>query len=260
MLELNMGTLYVGFSEDSTQHRETFTENELKLLTCASLGFLSGTCGVSHMINEEIDKNHGWTGFVGISVEEAHERFKLYRNLTSRHGEHSDWKKSKEQCPVPEEWDKLLDREFLQKMADNGWSTNWGNSSTAEFVHKMGWNFGYEGWGMGYFGDFIPVGQNFRWHNESMQSLSQVLVYMLYNYEPRLHLGHHGSEEADWFNGKLNEAIHGLHRRMTPTTITPNKKWFNDYRTSVPLYDGVFEVEFTSRDRIKVTKRKEEEY
>jgi len=160
---------------------------------------------------------------------------------------------------VPEEWDKLLDRDFLQKMADNGWSTNWGNSSTAEFVHKMGWNFGFQGWHGGYFNDFIPVAQNFRWHNESMQSLSQVLVYMLYNYEPRLHLGHHGSEETEWFNDKLNEAIHGLHRRMTPSTITPDAQWFKDYRTSVPLYDGVFEVD-TSGKRIKVTKRKEEEY
>ena len=255
-----MGTLYVGFREGSEQHKETFTKEEINLLTCSSLGFLSGSVGVSHMMNDEIDKNAGWTGFVGISVEEAHERITLYRNLTNRNGEQSDWKHLKEQCPVPEEWDKLLDREFLQKMADTGWSTNWGNSSTAEFVHKMGWNFGYTGWGNGFFNEFIPVGQNFRWHNESMQSLSQVLVYMLYNYEPKDTAFEHGEEERTWFLDKLNEGMHGFHQRMTPTTMTPNKEWFNDYRTSVPLYDGVFEVEFTSSDSIKVTKRKEEEY
>ena len=141
MLELNMGYIEVGFRHNSEKDPESFTKEEMKLLTCFSLGTLAGVVGVGHMMNEKIDKDAGWTCGFRISAEEAYERITLWKRVDmARGGDNSSWKNLKDNCPVPDEWEKLTELDFLKKMANDGWSCNWGNKPTAWFVHKMCWD------------------------------------------------------------------------------------------------------------------------
>lgn len=263
MLELNMGYIEVGFRGHSEKDPESFTEAEMKLLTCFSLGTLAGVVGVGHMMNEKIDKDAGWTGGFRISVEEAYERITLWKKVDiSRGGDNSSWKNLKDNCPVPDEWEKLTELDFLKKMANNGWSCNWGNQPTAWFVHKMGWDYGYSCVSMGYFHDYIPVAQNFDWQTERMQDIAVAMAYMHYNYEPKIHIDHCGSEEFAWWNDKRERAFHGLQQMITPMSKTWKNEngWPYDHRKSVPMYDGIFDIDMKDNGKIVIKKRIEEEY
>ena len=264
-----MGTLEVGFWNGRGGNTDdTFTENEMKMLTCLSLATLSGVVGVGHMMNDEIDENAGWTGRFRISAEEAHERILLWKRLDefsargSGEGYVSSWQTMKENCPVPEEWDKLTELDFLKKMASTGWSCNWGNTCTAEFVHKIGWDHGFQCMQGGIFAKFSPIAQNFDWQITNMRDIAQVMTFMLHQYRlVELGTGRDiDSEQEHWFEEKLHEVYGSIGRRITPLSMNLRGDEV-DYTKSVPLYYGIYDIEIPDDDEGKITvTRREDEY
>ncbi len=95
-----------------------FTEDEAKLTNSFGMGVLAMVTGVGRIGGEESDYR------TNISVQEAHDRFTVALEGLEIFND---------QEPVKE----IITLDFVQRMADAGWSCNVSNESKEEFLHKM---------------------------------------------------------------------------------------------------------------------------
>jgi hypothetical protein len=213
-----MGTLHYGLRGNESNDDGTFTEEEMHVVAGLGLGFLSGATGVSHIGKNDSDYTAPWV----VSPEEAQARFEIFKILDPH-----AWDELKSQCydedgEAVECFDRLLDIDFLENLEKKEWSTNWGNWSTAEFVYKMGYKFGFERIEQGYFSEYIPIHSEYRWQQEGIEKTMRTIALlnvkvaelessMIENIET-------DSEVEDWFNEMQVEAWKFLSRRVGPNS------------------------------------------
>jgi hypothetical protein len=234
-----MGTLHYGLRGSESNDDGTFTEEEMNVVAGLGLGFLSGATGVSHIGEGE----KGYTAPWVVSPEEAQARFEVFKILDPQ-----AWDELKSHGEAAECFDRLLDIDFLQNLEKKEWSTNWGNWSTAEFVYKMGYKFGFERIGdfkQGYFREYIPIHSEHRWQQEGIEKTMRTIALlnvkiaelessMIENIEA-------DSEVEDWFNEMQVQAWQFLSRRVGPTSMKKNHSTMS-HSDEIALYYGIYDV------------------
>jgi hypothetical protein len=247
-------TLHYGL-RGSESNDGAFTEEEMHVVAGLGLGFLSGATGVSHIGSDE---DRGYCAPWEITAEEAQARFELFKMLNPE-----GWDELKTQEPEAAKcFDRLLDIDFLQKLDEKKWSTNWGNSSTAEFIYKIGYEYGFGKIGMvkkGYFREYIPLNHDYRFHQEAIEKSMKTIAYMKYNFEPRINIDHQGSEEREWFDELLTDAWKALSERVGPLSIQHQKTHSTlDFKTEIPFWYGVYDVK-VERNSLTIKRQADEE-
>lgn len=119
-----------------------FAPNEIELLHSFEMGVLAMTAGIGR-INPDIE--NAPDRYNNIGVDEATERFSVVIHACKFVGCHAAGRYQPDEDEELTEWqqelqaserllfDVLKDRDFVQRMADNDWSCNVGNTSREEF-------------------------------------------------------------------------------------------------------------------------------
>ena len=141
-----------------------FAPNEIELLHSFEMGVLAMTAGIGR-INPDIE--NAPDRYNNIGVDEATERFAVAMHacgyigcVTGRYQpkedeELTEWQ---QELQASEQllFDVLQDRDFVQRMADNDWSCNVGNTSPEEFQFTIMKRVAEDTWrkaGYGRYGD-----------------------------------------------------------------------------------------------------------
>ena len=250
-----MGTLHYGLRGSESNDDGTFTEQEMHVVAGLGLGFLSGATGVSHIGQGEKGYTAPWT----VSPEEAQARFRLYRDL-----DNEAWESLKSQEEEAAEcFDRLLDIDFLQNLEKKEWSTNWGNSSTAEFVYKLGYKHGFEyieRFNKGYFRNYIPLHRDHRWQQEgiekTMRTIGALNVKCAELYDARADSDDSkwdDSEVEHWFNEMQADAWKFLSQRVGPPSMLYRERhMLNLHLWQIPLFYDTWNAELVENDEQSV--------
>lgn len=102
-----------------------FTKDEIALTNSFAMGVMAMVTGVGHISRTDTEKKpSSYVSRINISVQEAHDRFTVTLEGLEIFND---------QEPAKE----IITLDFVQRMADAGWSCNVSNEPKEEFLHKM---------------------------------------------------------------------------------------------------------------------------
>ena len=102
-----------------------FTKDEIALTNSFAMGVMAMVTGVGRIsLTDTEEEPNGYTSRTNLSVQEAHDRFTVALEGLEIFND---------QEPAKE----IITLDFVQRMADAGWSCNVSNESKEVFLHKM---------------------------------------------------------------------------------------------------------------------------